>query len=85
MSVSTNERVPPRIPLEVAGVQVNFCENPSCSNFGVPASAEKQPKGPGEAGVEWGAVCAFPAPKTGCEMARENRLPSRPVVRQLIH
>lgn len=47
MSVSTNSEVPPRIPPEVGGIQVNFCKNPSCSNFGVPASAEKQPRGPG--------------------------------------
>jgi transposase-like protein len=47
MSVSTNRRTPPRIPLEVGGIQVNFCKNPTCPNFGVPASAEKQPRGPG--------------------------------------
>ncbi len=27
-----------RIPPEAEGVQVNFCKNPSCSNFGIPAS-----------------------------------------------
>jgi transposase-like protein len=47
MSVSTNRGTPPRIPLEVAGIQVNFCKNPGCPNFGVPASSEKQPRGPG--------------------------------------
>lgn len=26
----------PRIPTEVDGIQVNFCKNPKCSNFGVP-------------------------------------------------
>ena len=50
MSVSTNERVPSRIPLAVAGIQVNFCKNPNCANFGVPASSAKQPRGPGAAG-----------------------------------
>lgn len=49
MSVSTNGESPPRIPLEVAGIQVNFCKNPNCANFGVSASLEKQPKGPGAA------------------------------------
>jgi transposase-like protein len=50
MAVSTNEREPPCIPLAVAGIQVNFCKNPSCANFGVPASSAKQPRGPGAAG-----------------------------------
>lgn len=31
------------------GVQVNFCKNPACSNFGIPASTTKQPRGPGAA------------------------------------
>lgn len=38
---------PPRIPLAAGGIQVNFCKNPRCANFGVPASAQKQPKGRG--------------------------------------
>ena len=50
MSVSTNREGPPRIPLEAAGIQVNFCKNPSCQNFGIPASTEKQPRGQGAAG-----------------------------------
>ncbi len=40
-----------RIPPEADGIQINFCKNPNCSNFGVPASqtstrgsaARKQP------------------------------------------
>jgi transposase-like protein len=28
----------PRIPLSSCGVQVNFCKNPGCPNFGVPAA-----------------------------------------------
>ena len=36
-----------RIPLPVEDVQVNFCKNPACLNFGVPASHERQPRGPG--------------------------------------
>jgi len=31
----------PRIPLEVSGIQYNFCKNPKCSQFGVPASQDK--------------------------------------------
>ncbi len=33
-----------RIPVEFNGLQVNFCKNPQCSNFGVPASNESQKK-----------------------------------------
>lgn len=32
----------PRIPLEHNGIQYNFCKNPKCSNFGVPASQDKK-------------------------------------------
>lgn len=31
----------PRVPPEVGGIQINFCKNPRCSNFGIPASATK--------------------------------------------
>lgn len=36
-----------RIPPEVSGLQVNFCKNPRCENFGVPALQTKRtgPKG----------------------------------------
>jgi len=37
----------PRIPEAVASIQVNFCKNPVCANFGIPASQQKQPRGPG--------------------------------------
>lgn len=47
MSVSRNRISLPRIPLPVEGIQVNFCKNPECPNFGVPASHSKQPRGPG--------------------------------------
>ena len=36
-----------RLPRAVGPIQVNFCKNPECQNFGVPASTKKQPKGPG--------------------------------------
>lgn len=29
-----------RIPLEFNGVQINFCKNPECENFGIPALVE---------------------------------------------
>ena len=35
----------PRIPAPVENIQVNFCKNPQCANFGVPASMERQPHG----------------------------------------
>jgi len=31
-----------RIPLEHNGIQYNFCKNPKCDNFGIPASQEKK-------------------------------------------
>jgi hypothetical protein len=37
----------PRVPDAVDGIQINFCKNPICSNYGVPASVKKQPRGPG--------------------------------------
>ena len=44
---STNSITPkkPRVPESVNGIQVNFCKNPTCLNFGRPASTEPQPKG----------------------------------------
>jgi transposase-like protein len=36
-----------RVPIEVGTIQVNFCKNPQCQNFGIPASTVKQPRGPG--------------------------------------
>jgi transposase-like protein len=36
-----------RLPESVNGIQVNFCKNVQCLNFGVPADTRKQPKGPG--------------------------------------
>ncbi len=40
---------PPRVPRAVDGIQVNFCKNPACPNFGVPP-AEHVPRGPKPAG-----------------------------------
>ena len=28
----------PRIPLEHGGIQVNFCKNPRCENYGTPGA-----------------------------------------------
>jgi len=42
----------PRIPLPVGGVQVNFCKNPSCANFGIPAQTTKQRSGSGSSPVK---------------------------------
>jgi hypothetical protein len=36
-----------RVPMEVGSIQVNFCKNPQCQNFGVPASGKRQPRGKG--------------------------------------
>ena len=31
----------------VGTIQANFCKNPQCQHFGVPASTERQPRGKG--------------------------------------
>jgi transposase-like protein len=50
--LSTEEQQP-RVPTPIKGIQVNFCKNPSCMNFGISASTEKQQRGPiGPAGKE---------------------------------
>lgn len=38
-----------RVPIEVGTIQVNFCKNPQCQNFGIPASTARQPRGRGAA------------------------------------
>ena len=38
-----------RVPIEVGTIQVNFCKNPQCQNFGIPASTTRQPRGRGVA------------------------------------
>lgn len=45
MEQKSSQRKGPRIPLESAGIQVNFCKNPACDNYGIPASILKQPRG----------------------------------------
>ena len=41
------QAIKPRVPNSADNIQVNFCKNPTCSNYGVPASIKKQPRGPG--------------------------------------
>ena len=38
-----------RVPMEFGTIQVNFCKNPQCQNFGIPASTMRQPRGRGAA------------------------------------
>jgi hypothetical protein len=38
-----------RVPIAVGTIQVNFCKNPQCQNFGIAASTKRQPRGPGAA------------------------------------
>ena len=45
MPAQSSEIELPRIPAEVGGIQVNFCKNPSCKNYGVPASSANQSRG----------------------------------------
>lgn len=42
--VMTDEPEVTRIPEESNGIHFNFCKNPRCPNFGVPAIAEQQPR-----------------------------------------
>ncbi|MCF4114467.1 MULTISPECIES: helix-turn-helix domain-containing protein [Dethiosulfovibrio] len=37
----------PRVPFPCKGINVNFCKNPACSNFGVPAQIETVKRGRG--------------------------------------
>ena len=32
---------PAKIPLEIDGIQINFCKNPTCANHGVPPGLKK--------------------------------------------
>ncbi|WP_155158433.1 hypothetical protein [Sansalvadorimonas verongulae] len=32
----------PRIPPEIDGIEVNWCNNPVCDNFRIPASKERK-------------------------------------------
>jgi hypothetical protein len=42
----------PRIPDAADYLQVDFCKNPISLNFGIPASQEKKPSGPGNQSAE---------------------------------
>lgn len=44
-----NSTTVPRLPIAANGIQVNFCKNPLCLNFGRAASQKAQPRGPGSA------------------------------------
>jgi len=46
-TASKNKRILPRVPEEVSGIQVNFCKNLKCTNFGSPASTEYPKRGRG--------------------------------------
>jgi transposase-like protein len=51
-----------RIPNPVDGIQINFCKNPSCANFGIPASNQTQSRG-GKQGQDIYIVCGKNANK----------------------
>jgi len=63
----------PRIPLEVGGIQVNFCKNPLCGNFGVPASQDRQPRGPGAKSSPYRDTYTVGTQKTGVPGLRCNK------------
>ena len=45
MPKKSSEKVD-RIPQPFNNIQINFCKNPVCPNFGIPASNRNQPRGP---------------------------------------
>jgi len=60
--------IKPRIPSEVSGVQVNFCKNPLCTNYGLAASSLPQ-KGKNVVRDSYSVVAAgkgFPVLKCHC-------------------
>lgn len=64
---------PTRIPPAIAGIQINFCKNPACRNFGVPA--EERPAGRKHAkrGGNYQAVGAsIGLPGLRCQQCRET-------------
>ncbi len=67
---------PERIPKKAHGIQVNFCKNPHCKNFGVPASSETQRKGPGTAvkndGYRIGVYGKPGMPMIRCQLCGES-------------
>jgi len=51
MASSAEGGEPNPVPDEYIGIQVNFCRNPTCANFGVPASPQPAARGPGAQNV----------------------------------
>lgn len=45
--MSSENAARPRIPPEAGGIQVNFCKNPACGNFGEPATTKAKNVGRG--------------------------------------
>lgn len=50
MQKESSQERRPRIPTETSGIQVNFCKNPACSNYGVPAAQSTSKAGEGRDG-----------------------------------
>ena len=47
IALKTDSLAKTRVPEPANGIQVNFCKNPTCLNYGRPASDRPQPRGPG--------------------------------------
>lgn len=79
MEVNLHPAVLPDVPPEVAGINVNFCKNPRCPNFGVPAEIVKfrRKKGstlastPGTA-YEFKTSGNFKRPSLRCMLCKEK-------------
>lgn len=64
------------MPPEVHGIQVNFCKNPECANFGVPASNErpgtKHTRSSSQPGMAYRRVGARKYPLILCKLCDEK-------------
>jgi transposase-like protein len=72
---------PPRIPVPEGAIQVNFCKNPTCPNFGLPASQDKQPRGPGAESRGRDAYTIGTAKETDAIMLRCNLCGEYPTIK----
>ena len=62
---------PPRVPESVFGIQVNFCKNPTCANFGVPVAATAT-RGPGASNLYIVVAEGKGLPTARCNLCGEH-------------
>lgn len=59
-----------RIPEEAGGIQINFCKNPACVNFGIPAE-QQATRGPGSANRYTIGASGAQVPQMRCNHCNE--------------